>query len=80
MKSSVSIFVIIFLLPSCDSPTPNMDMNETDYILTNQVAENKTPSAQYIIFDQDSIIYQFQAGLADERFLDKLDKNYVNNK
>ena len=40
-------------------------MNETDYILTKQVVENKTPSVQYIIFDKDSIIHQFQVGLAD---------------
>ncbi len=40
-------------------------MNEIDHILTKQVEGNKTPSVQYILFDADTIIHQFQLGLAD---------------
>ena len=40
-------------------------MNEADDILTKQVAENKTPAVQYVIFSKDTVIHKFQAGLAD---------------
>ena len=40
-------------------------MNEADHILARQISENKTPGVQYIFFDKDTIIHQFQAGLAD---------------
>lgn len=44
-------------------------MNEIEKILTKQVDEGKTPAVQYILFDKDSIIYQFQYGLADVKNL-----------
>jgi CubicO group peptidase (beta-lactamase class C family) len=40
-------------------------MNKIDNILAKQIAGNKTPSVQYVIFDKDTIIHKFQAGLAD---------------
>ena len=40
-------------------------MNRVDDFLTNQVNENKTPSVQYIIFNEDTVIHKFQSGLAD---------------
>ena len=40
-------------------------MQQVDYILKKQVLQNKTPSVQYMIFNQDHIIHQFQSGYAD---------------
>ena len=42
-----------------------MAYNEIEKILTKQVEENKTPSVQYAIFNQDSVIHQFRHGFAD---------------
>jgi D-alanyl-D-alanine carboxypeptidase len=65
MKLRDSIFVIVLLLSSCDSPQKRTRMNETDNILAKQIAGNKTPSVQYLIFDKDTVIHKFQGGLAD---------------
>lgn len=40
-------------------------MTKTENILTKLVVGNKTPSVQYTIFDKDTIIHKFQAGLSD---------------
>lgn len=40
-------------------------MNRIDEILKQQVKAHKTPSVQYVIFNKDSIIHQFNAGFAD---------------
>lgn len=40
-------------------------MIEIDNILMKQVKGNKTPSLQYIIFNKDRVIHQFQFGLSD---------------
>ena len=42
-----------------------MTTKEIDSILIKQVRDNKTPSVQYVIFNQDRIIHQFQSGFAD---------------
>jgi D-alanyl-D-alanine carboxypeptidase len=40
-------------------------MDALDKILQKQIDDGKAPSIQYSIFDKDSIIYKFHAGLAD---------------
>ncbi len=40
-------------------------MDEIDKLLTEQVQSNKTPSVQYLYFDQDSVLKSFQMGFAD---------------
>jgi D-alanyl-D-alanine carboxypeptidase len=40
-------------------------MHEIDHFLMKQVEKNKTPSVQYVIFDQEKVIHQFHAGFAD---------------
>ncbi len=40
-------------------------MNTIDNILKKQIEGSKTPSIQYIVFNKDSILYQFRGGFAD---------------
>ena len=40
-------------------------MDITDQLLAKQVTGGKSPSVQYIIFEQDMIMHRFQSGLAD---------------
>ncbi len=40
-------------------------MHQIENVLIDQVAANKTPSVQYILFDEDSIIRRYSHGLAD---------------
>ena len=40
-------------------------MTHIDAILRKQIEENKTPSVQYLFFDQDKIIHEFRDGFAD---------------
>lgn len=42
-----------------------MKNNGIERILTKLVEVNKTPSVQYVIFNQDSVIYRFRLGYAD---------------
>jgi CubicO group peptidase (beta-lactamase class C family) len=42
-----------------------MTTKEIDSILIKQIRDNKTPSVQYVVFNQDRIIYRFQSGFAD---------------
>ena len=48
-------------------------MVEIDNILIKQVERNKTPSAQYIIFNNHSVIHRFQYGYADVKNQRKAD-------
>ena len=40
-------------------------MKEADNTLFREVEKHKTPSVQYLIFDKDRIIHQFQYGMSD---------------
>ncbi|HUM48060.1 MAG TPA: serine hydrolase domain-containing protein, partial [Chitinophagales bacterium] len=40
-------------------------MKEIDHFLTGQVERHKTPSVQYLVFNQDHMIHRFQLGFAD---------------
>lgn len=40
-------------------------MNIIDPILKNQVDKENTPSVQYIFFDQNEVIHEFQYGYLD---------------
>ena len=42
-----------------------INMDQADHILTQQIRRGKTPSVQYIIFNRDNIIHNFQSGYAD---------------
>ncbi len=63
MKTSVAIMMMI-VFSSCHSQT-TIQMNKIDKLLIDQVKSNKTPSVQYLHFNQDSIIRSFQIGFAD---------------
>lgn len=63
-KQQISIvLLIVMFLSACRSETT--EMNTVDNILRQQIEGNKTPSVQYVIFNQDSVIHQFRAGFAD---------------
>ena len=40
-------------------------MKKVDKFLSNLLEKNKTPSVQYLVFDQDELIHKFQKGWAD---------------
>ena len=40
-------------------------MKKVDKFLTNLLEKNKTPSVQYLVFNQDGLIHKFQKGWAD---------------
>lgn len=50
-------------------------MINTDQLLKSEIENNKAPSIQYFIFDQDNIINSFQQGLADIKSQKKVDTN-----
>jgi CubicO group peptidase (beta-lactamase class C family) len=52
------------VISSCHSQT-KAQMDEIDKLLKEQVESSKTPSVQYLYFDQDSVIKSFQIGFAD---------------
>ncbi|HEY9114502.1 MAG TPA: serine hydrolase domain-containing protein [Bacteroidales bacterium] len=54
-------------------------MNEIDNILKKQIEDNKTPSVQYIIFNKDSVIHQFQDGFADIKKQTRTSENTTYN-
>jgi len=64
-------------LSSCNSQTAKM--NEIETILSKQIEKNKTPSVQYLIFNKDSIIYQFSRGFADIKNKKKVNENTTYN-
>ncbi len=51
------------LLDSCNSQVERM--KDIDDILQQQIDNNKTPSVQYVIFNEDSAIHRFKSGFAD---------------
>lgn len=53
------------LLACCTSTTNPETMKMIDATLDNLVKNGKTPSVQYLIFDQDKILHQYRAGFAD---------------
>jgi len=54
-------------------------MKEIDKILQKEIAGNKTPSVQYIIFNKEGIIHNFTAGLADTETGQAIDENTTYN-
>ena len=52
---------------------------KVDEILKSLIENNKTPSAQYIIFDKDKIIHKFHNGFSDINNQKKVDKNTTYN-
>lgn len=65
MKNIFILLIIGLLLSSCNEHKTNIEMNEIERILFKQVAENKTPSIQYIVFNKDHILKSYHYGLAD---------------
>jgi D-alanyl-D-alanine carboxypeptidase len=63
MKTTITTLFTILILNSCN--TQEMKKNEIEKILLKQVEDTKTPSVQYVIFNQDSVIHQFRLGFAD---------------
>ncbi|MCC6384949.1 MAG: hypothetical protein LC117_09665 [Bacteroidia bacterium] len=60
-----TFIAILTTLTLNSSNAQEMNKKEIDGILTKQVEDNKTPSAQYAIFNADTIIHQFRLGYAD---------------
>ena len=56
-----------------------MNKNKISSFLTNQIVKDKTPSVQYLIFDQDRILHSFQSGFADIKSQRKVDKQTTYN-
>ena len=52
---------------------------EVDKTLTSLIEKNKTPSAQYFIFDKDKIIHKFHDGFSDIKNQKKVNKNTTYN-
>lgn len=50
-------------------------MNKIDTILRKQINDNKTPSVQYIIFDENEVIHKFIHGFADLKNQKKTTEN-----
>ena len=67
----------IMLSVTCNSQTRKM--NQIDTILTKQIHKNKTPSVQYFIFNQDTIIHKFIGGFADIKNNKKTSKTTTYN-
>jgi D-alanyl-D-alanine carboxypeptidase len=54
-------------------------MNEVDLFLDMHVASDHAPSVQYVIFDRDRVIHQYQTGLADIKEHRKADEQTTYN-
>jgi len=65
-------------ISSCHSQT-TIQMDGIDKLLTEQVESYKTPSVQYLIFNQDSVIHEFQFGLSDIKNQHQTSKNTTYN-
>ena len=63
MKVMVLCFCV--LLSACTTQIKPKNMKSIDDTLNKLVQEGKTPSVQYLLFDQDKILHQFKSGYAD---------------
>ncbi len=61
----VLVLCICMILTACSTSTNPKDMKRIDDTLDKLVQKNKTPSVQYLLFDQDKIIHQYLDGYAD---------------
>ena len=71
--------MMILFISFCGSPANQIKMSEVDKILTKQAEKNKTPSVQYIIFNEDRIIHLFQRGFADIKNKKNIDQKTTFN-
>ncbi len=65
------------LLSFCKSKAKKMQ--DIDNILKQYIDDNKAPSVQYVIFNEDSIIHKFKAGFADIKNKIKVTENTTYN-
>lgn len=56
---------ICAILSACNSLPKPTSMKNADDLLNELVQKGKTPSVQYLLFDQNQILHQYRAGLAD---------------
>jgi len=77
MKTTMTIMIML-AISSCHSQT-TIQMDGIDKLLTEQVESYKTPSVQYLIFNQDSVIHEFQFGLSDIKNQHQTSKNTTYN-
>ncbi len=54
-------------------------MNEVDTFLKRQIENHRTPSVQYVVFNEDRIIHEFLGGYADIKDQKKTSKNTTYN-
>jgi hypothetical protein len=55
------IFVIMMALTACSTDS----FQHADQLLAKELANENSPSIQYLVFNQDSVIYKFQQGFAN---------------
>ncbi|MBK8500899.1 MAG: beta-lactamase family protein [Saprospiraceae bacterium] len=77
IKKTISIILICTLVIICGCG--NNDMNKIDEILKTQVDKGKTPSVQYILFDENKVIHHFQYGYSDVANKEKVNDNTTYN-
>lgn len=70
---------ICVILSACTSPTNTKTMKQIDDTLNRMVQKDKTPSVQYLLFDQDKIIHQYRDGSADVVKQKKVDNKTTYN-
>jgi len=59
------VLSICVLLSACTSQTNPMTMKRIDDTLDKLVRKDKTPSVQYLLFDQNRLLHQYRVGFAD---------------
>jgi len=67
MKKTLQLLAsgIFLILSACTTQTTPNAMDKIDDTLNRLVQKDKTPSVQYLLFDQDKIIHQYLDGSAD---------------
>lgn len=77
---NILFFLLIFShIIALDAQPLNNNMKEIDKILGAEIAGNKTPSVQYIIFNRNEVIYNFSSGLADIESGKRIDESTTYN-
>ncbi len=64
-KKTIMRTFIFWLLSILGAINVNSQITEIDEILNREISKSKTPSIQYLLFNQDSILYEKRAGFAD---------------
>jgi len=63
-QALIRLLLIFFCYPGL-LQTRESTMNDLDKIINKEVENHKTPSVQYVHFNEDSVLFTFQSGYAD---------------